>query len=277
MQAHTAEITRHASARATARPRARPLVALARLVETEIVPRLVAARAPEAAWIGAAQVEQLTTLLLSRRDEAAAASFVTGLHRGGIPVEALLLELLTPAARRMGDLWVDDRADFTQVTIGAIRLRRILDDLAPSLPATAPETGRRALFAAAPGDQHTFGLAMVAELFRSAGWSATVLPQAGSAAIASAAADAHFDVAVLSAGSAERLPALAGAIRAVRAASLHRRIKIMVGGPAFVTAAGLVRDGAAEDVGADLLTGDARQAVRQADRLVATPAALAVS
>ena len=49
-----------------------------------------------------------------------------GLLDDGIPLEALLLDLFAPVARRLGTMWEADQIDFVDVTIGTSRLQQIL-------------------------------------------------------------------------------------------------------------------------------------------------------
>jgi hypothetical protein len=104
---------------------------------------------------------------------AATRSFVDELLRGGVSHEAVFLELLPQAARRMGELWEEDLCDFSDVTLGLCRLHEVLRDHSvvhdahgPAVASDAP----RILLATACADQHVLGVVLVAELFRRAGW-----------------------------------------------------------------------------------------------------------
>lgn len=155
---------------------------LARAIEQRIVPRLVQAhRGPgrdlERRKVSAhheiwpAQVETLTSRLLAC-DADGARGCVESTRHAGVSLERIYLDLLGPVARRLGQLWEEDRCDFTQVTVGVWQLRQILRDLTPDFvgSAAAATPPRRALLMAVPGEQHTFGVVMVADFFRRAGW-----------------------------------------------------------------------------------------------------------
>ncbi len=90
----------------------------------------------------------------------------------GIAVETIYLELLAPVARHLGSLWEQDLCDFTEVTIGLGRLHQVLRELSPGFSQSVGHAGngRRILLLPSPGEQHTFGLVMVSEFFRHAGW-----------------------------------------------------------------------------------------------------------
>ena len=57
--------------------------------------------------------------------------------------EAVMLGLIQPAARCMGEGWMTDRCDFAGVTIGLWRLQQILNDLRLEVQQTAPQNESR--------------------------------------------------------------------------------------------------------------------------------------
>lgn len=258
---------------------------VSRFVEFAVVPRLVwarrtvafaadgrgqdAAAEPAASGMvgpGRDSVAELTTLLL-KRDAATAASYVAALHARGIGAEALCLDLLAPAARRMDDLWAEDVCSSADVTLGMVRLRQALHGLGPAFQAKAgcgAAPGPHVLLAPVPGDQHTFGLAMVACFFRRAGWTVHGGIVASLAELTTAVRSQPFDIIGLSASCDRHLGPLAGCIRAMRAASCNQALGVLVGGPVFAR-----HPKAAICVGADAAAADARQAPAQALALLA--------
>lgn len=250
----------------------RRLARLVRTIETEIIPRLMLAHratvtvrdAPAARPARASDVEELTRLILGH-DVATAATFVQALRAQGMSADAICLDLLAPAARRLGDLWTDDRCNFTEVTIGLWRLQQVMRELSPpgEQRLDAPSADLRVLLAPAPGEQHTFGLMMVAEFFRRAGWDVQdETPNDRGSLVAAVRADT-FDVIGLSASCEDRLDELAVTIRAVRRASSNRHIGVLVGGPLFVA-----HPEHLHFVGGDAIAGDARESPVQAQGLV---------
>lgn len=252
----------------------RRLAQLVRTVEVEVIPRLVLARraaprpvaetaenpAPEPG-----EVEALTRLLLAP-DPDAASRFVEAVRQRGVPVEALYLDLLAVAARRLGDLWTDDTSSFTEVTLALGRLQRVLRELVPAFrnEAQRPAHGRRALLVPLPGEQHTFGLHMVAEFFRRSGWDVWDGSVASAADLVGVVRGGWFAVVGLSVGGECHLGELATSIRAIRRASRNRAVGVLVGGPLFVERPDLVAL-----VGADATAVDGRQAALQAENLLA--------
>jgi methanogenic corrinoid protein MtbC1 len=253
-------------------PRRRATV-LTRTIELEIVPRLVLARnaAPDLAAPAAGPLptpEDADTLagLVVSGNPAEATAFIEQLQDRGTPLDAVYLDVLAPAARRLGELWTDDRCDFAQVTMGLWRLHQLMRDLGAGIdrPLVHRENDRQALLVPVPGEQHTFGLAMVADFFRRAGWSVWSEPLASSNDLVGIARSEWFAVIGFSVSSASRMETLATSIRRVRRASRNPAVSIMVGGPAFIDQPELVAL-----VGADATAVDGRQAALQAEALLA--------
>jgi len=236
-------------------------------IEGEIVPRLMMvhrAGYPERERTETAAAHRLTpqdvselARLVLAHDVSVAASFVE-LHRArGLPLESIYLDLLAPAARALGTAWEEDRVTFADVTIGLWRLQEVLYELTASLraPAIDDDPAHRILLAANPGEQHTFGLIMVAEFFRRAGWQVTSRTFESRHELARAVRRDAFAVIGLSASCEDRLEALSTTIRVVRRSSRNRAIGVMVGGKPFVGHVERV-----STVGADATAPDARQA-----------------
>lgn len=237
---------------------------LTHAVELDVIPELLAryrVSAPVDQAIAAADVTNLTSLVLEH-DGPGALAFVMAMHGKGASAESLLLELLAPAARALGDLWEDDLCDFTQVTIGLWRLQSVLRALAPSglpLARTAP----RIALVPLPGDPHTFGLDMVHTFFCGAGWNAWTGTIESSAELRQLVEARSFDVLGFSLACDERLDDVRREIASVRRASCNQSIAVIVGGPGFTANPSL-----AAAVGADATAHDARDAVTQAAALL---------
>lgn len=247
---------------------------LVRTIETEIIPRLMLAhRAPaqDASYdpatayaFSADDVASFARLVLGKDGEASAAH-VDSVRADGATLEAIYLELLAPTARRLGALWEADLCDFTEVTVGLWRLQKVLYDLSPDfLGQACPPNGRRAILAPAPGSQHTFGLFMVAEFFRRAGWDVWGQPTVSETEIIDRAHREWFDLVALSVGCDLHIEGLASVILDIRRSSRNPGIAVMVGGPVFVAHPEYF-----ELVGADGTAPDAPHALLEAESLVA--------
>ncbi len=243
-----------------------------RTVSDDVIPRLLAAcdRYRPAASPGVArcamteEARALARILLTGRQSQATA-FVAHLQRAGTCSESLLLNLLSPAARELGAAWEVDDCDFADVTIGMLRLANVMRVVAQAFEAeSAPvQSGPCALLVQAPGEQHGFGVAMVASFFRRAGWNVNNAPVADRDELLGIVRSQWFSLVGLSVTCTNRLESLAADIRAIRAASRNRSVGIMVGGLAFIEDPQLARD-----VGADCTATDASRAVAQANALV---------
>ncbi len=217
--------------------------------------------------VSAADVRDLVRMVLLPDDRPARAS-VEAMRLRGIPVETLFLDLLALAARHLGELWEEDLCNFADVTVGVGRLQQLMRDLSPGLFTRAPsgDQPRRILLLPSPGEQHTFGLVMVGDFFRSAGWDVAGGPVTSLDAETLVRRE-WYDVLGFSLASDVHLPRLAPVIAAVRKASRNPRIGILVGGPMFLRQAGL-----AAEVGADAVAINGSLAPEIADKLVETRA-----
>lgn len=250
---------------------------LLRTIETQIIPRLLMAHchdevpAPDAGrrlpLVGPDEVALLTDIVLGRAPGSAGA-YLRARRSEGLDIESMYLELLAPTAQRLGALWEADLCDFTEVTVGLWRLQQLVNEYSASFQrgerGANRRSGHRALLAPMPGSQHNFGLLMVVEFFRRAGWDVWADPGTDLAALSHAISSGWYDLLGLSVGSECHVPQVASAILALRKASLNPAVIVMVGGP--VT--GLV-DNFVSLVGADATASDARSAVAEAERLVA--------
>jgi len=246
---------------------------LIRTIEAEIVPRLVMARragrpadqarARDNRAPDGLDVVELVRLLL-HHEVGVSSAYVDTVRQRGATLEMVCLGLLAPAARELGHLWEKDECDFMQVTVGLCRLHQLLRELSPEFTSDDAERSgdRRILLANCPGDQHTFGIALVAQFLRRAGWDVWHEFLATRAEILEVSAQHWFSVIGLSVATQARLDDLAETIRAIRRVSRNRAIGIMVGGPLLVENPGLARR-----VGADATAADGPQAVLRAEHM----------
>jgi MerR family transcriptional regulator, light-induced transcriptional regulator len=98
-----------------------PELSLSRLIESEIIPRLMVAHAGEmpatfSQDIVAGEVAALAPLALQVEADALLAH-VEAIMMRGVTLDTLMVDLLAPTARLLGDLWESDRLDFVDVTM----------------------------------------------------------------------------------------------------------------------------------------------------------------
>lgn len=256
--------------------RSRRVALLTRVVEKDILPRLAMAHA--AGRPGSTAVHtttesdtlELVRLLLGRED-AGPGTFIALLELRGATPASLYLGIVTDAARRLGQLWEDDRCDFARVTIGLGRLQQVVRALSPRFQAaavTSPTHPDTILLLPTPAEQHTLGLVILSEFFLREGWHVIGGPVSTGYDAAATVGSEWVDIAGFSLGSTSRVEALTACIRAVRKASRNRYLFVMVGGPLFLEHPEL-----AARVGADTTAPDAVGAVRQARGLLSMRAA----
>ncbi len=252
---------------------------LADVIEGEIIPRLMmahraggtsngraAAPIEMDAEISPEHIARFTDLVLE--DELGPVrDFYTGLLREGAAPPNLLVGLLAPCARRLGTLWDEDQVDFTAVTVGLCRLQQVMREISHACDGEydgdeavgAP----RVLLAPAPGEQHTFGMLMVAEFFRRAGWEVAGDCALSPAELRDMVSRDWFAVVGLSAAYDTMLPELAQAIASLRESSRNPDLQVLVGGRVFADNPAL-----ADEVGADATAADAEGALALAQEIL---------
>jgi methanogenic corrinoid protein MtbC1 len=248
------------------------------VIEKQIIPRLLEAhpsadQLPELAALslkqpGEQEIQAFVTLCLAP-DPAASHRWIKDLQTQGYSTESLFLNLIAPAARHLGEQWERDRNDFSQVTLGLIRMQQLTHELGYAYRDGPQNIGhrRRIMLASAPGSQHILGLVMVSEFFRKERWEVVVEIAATPHELTHAVANEWFDMLGLSVGVVEQLPSLPGLIQALREKSRNPDIKVLLGGPAFQT-----QDLEAPSMGADAIALDAMAGVLMANQLLQRPA-----
>jgi methanogenic corrinoid protein MtbC1 len=247
---------------------------LARVIEADIIPRLLLAHREQAGPVevpaGAARdvppghTEQFAAATLTE-EVASLLARVEALMAGGVTVETVYLDLLAPAARKLGSWWDEDACDFVDVTMGLWRIQEIVHALSALIPGSAPidAAARRALFVPAPGEQHGLGAIIVEEFFRRAGWQTWSAPALAEDELVAMAAGRAFDVIGLTVSVEKHLASLPRTVAALRRASRNPAVLILVGGRVFVE-----RPALAAEIGADGTASDGRLALELAENLL---------
>ncbi len=181
-------------------------------------------------------------------------------------LEAVCLCLLAPAARELGLMWEADECDFMQVTVGLCRLHHLLRELTTAFrfESVEPKMERNILLAPAPGDQHTFGITLVAQFLRQAGWQVWSEFRAVPTNFWRSSRTRWFAAVGFSVGSETRVDKLARLVEAIRRASRNPSVGILVGGPLLVA-----RPELAALTGADATAVNGPTAVLRAEYLCA--------
>jgi methanogenic corrinoid protein MtbC1 len=248
---------------------------LARTIEDEIIPRLMLAH--RAAALPTPKAPAATAIIVTDQDVArfaemivhqpldAARAHLDGLRAAGMSAEAVITGVLSATARHLGVLWEQDRCTFVDVTLGLSRLQQLLRIFGPAFEAEPARqgSGRRLLLAVVPGEQHTFGLAIVEEFFRRAGWHVQSEFLPSRAILLEQVRTEWFDAVGLSASGEVASASVGAVVKAVRDHALNTGVRIMLGGNLFVGAPEL-----AASLGADFGARDAAEAVDRIEEIL---------
>jgi methanogenic corrinoid protein MtbC1 len=248
---------------------------LARTIEGEIIPRLMMTFSVLPSPIAPPEerdasgifdddqevIDELIELLL-KHDASVSVEYIQALRAKGATLRDMYLDLLAPAARKLGVMWEEDTANFAEVTIGVSRLHQILLQFSPLFCANAAEhagPGHTAAVFALPGETHTFGIFMVVEFFRRAGWDVYSGSLGRYSEVQELLSAHHIDLLGLSVGSERHIDELPGQIEKLRKASRNKDMRVLCGGSVFVHNPDLARK-----VGADGFAPDGSEAVKVA-------------
>lgn len=242
------------------------------IIEGDIIPRLLMAhssgngtkQADHASQIAPSDANRFAMLPLTHEAAGLLEEVDTFLDKG-VSVDAIYLDLLAPAARRLGEMWEEDSCDFVDVTMGLWRLQEVMRDVARRSPRVVDTVNnpRSALFAPMPGDQHSFGAIMIEDVFARAGWQSVVLPRPERRELLDAVSHRAYDLVGLTLSRDCPSSALTNLVKAIRSVSANPHISVLIGGrmvnqnPAIVA-----------EVGADGTGADARSALELAERLI---------
>lgn len=197
------------------------VVSLAREVLARLTEKLGQAEVP------AEDIETLSAALLSS-DSKAAAEIIEGKYREGVDVQSLYLRYLSPAASRLGAQWNSDEITFADVTVGTGRIYAIMRNLARRFPAPPLPQDKHALFANVPGETHSLGVKLAADLTRKAGWQVDLVLNPEHDELIQAIGMSQYHIVGLSAAGEHALGHLARIILALRVSS--PRTYILVSG-----------------------------------------------
>jgi methanogenic corrinoid protein MtbC1 len=244
---------------------------LARVIEGEIIPRLTLAhrveqdRPPQVKLpVTSSEVAAFAELIV-RADYRAVLAHVDAELAKGLPPESLLVSLFAPTARHLGEMWKTDRYDFVEVTIALSVLQQLIREhsMRMGLEDVAWSDDKRILLVPAPGDQHTFGVAVVEKFFRAAGWEVWGGPAGLAFDLPDLVSREGFSVFGVSLGAEANLDGVVALIRQIRRASRNPAMRVIVGGPVFID-----RPELALLIGADATAADAQSAVTMAHDLL---------
>lgn len=205
------------------------------------------------------RIDKLTRALISDDGEAGA-DMIRSTRAEGTSLEDLYLVYLVEAARTLGVWWEEDRISLVDVTVGTGRIYAIMRGLSPLFPLPPPNGQKAALFTAVPGETHTLGVKMAADLFRTNGWDIDLRIGATNAELAKHIQDHRPRIVGLSAGGKHAVEDLARLIIGIRISS--PATTILVSGQIVHEAGDLVKL-----MGPDAIVSDFAQVEDEMERL----------
>jgi MerR family transcriptional regulator, light-induced transcriptional regulator len=231
----------------------------AAVIENVIVPRLLMTHTKAQAepvekrslGLGGAVADFIKCTMADSPDRAV--EYVRELLDDGVPFQNILLDLMAPAARELGERWVHDQMSFVEVTLGVSRMHRILREFdgVPANMWSQAGSGRHALLLPTPGENHTFGLRLVQEFLLRESWSVANHPVKTLEDLEDVVSSNHFDVVGVSLSGDTLIETFVSAISRIRSKSRNRHVKIIVGGQIFAERPELIESCGADAFGAD--------------------------
>jgi MerR family transcriptional regulator, light-induced transcriptional regulator len=247
------------------------LVRLTSTIEADVIPRLLLAHtetvlrredsAPSGNTLSSAAIDHFVAALLGP-DVEKPQEIIDAYISRGLSLKVILLELMAPSARQLGDMWTADLCNFVEVTLGVSRMQNILRRQSGQMGMgyESAGCGHRALLVPAQGEQHTFGLKIVREFLQRDGWDVTCEFDGSTEGVVRTVRNNYFDFVGFSLSGESLLDDLKCTIELTRQASLNASIRVMVGGVLFAQSPSLARR-----VGADFFANDAQEAVSAAN------------
>lgn len=199
--------------------------ALAREVVERLAQRLATLTLERARLPSDDDIDRLCRALISD-DPNAALRQIARARRDGASPDSVYLAYLAVAARRLGEWWDEDNISFTSVTVAAGRIYAIMRAVRPAMVPEAGEGRRFAIFASAPGETHTLGVTMAADIFREHGWDIALKVGLNHNELLAEVASSNCPLIGLSASDATSVTALAQLVVSLRIGSPRSLIMI---------------------------------------------------
>lgn len=208
--------------------------------------------------------------LLIATDQTASLDLIREIRGNYGDARHLYAPLFEPAARSLGNLWMEDGCTEFDVTLALCRLQIAVRLLGADAPrAIRQAAGPHVLITPVPGEMHQLVASLDSEWLWKAGWAPQIELPVDDRALGELLSESWIDVLDLSLSAAFRREAslgrLAATVAQARRASQNPALVVVVGGRAFVedNQAGL-------DTGADLVSGTSQNIDRRILRQMRT-------
>lgn len=170
-------------------------------------------------------IDTLCDALLSA-DDGTAIALIEQAQKKGATYEEICQRYLGEASRRLGAWWDDDKVSFYRVTIAAGRIYALLRILRMQRPSQITDLRRSAVFASVPGETHTLGITIAADMARDRGWDIELLVGHSHDELVTMLARRDTHIIGLSAGARSAMPALMRLIVGLRISNPCAKIMV---------------------------------------------------
>lgn len=205
----------------------------------------------------------LDTLLQQDRNQAV--RLVLDAVDSGVSIREVYLDILQRTQHEIGRLWQTNKINVAQEHYCSAVTQLVMSQLFPRiLSQTPPRKNRKVIVSAIQGDLHEIGARMVADFFEMEGWE-TVYVGANTPIgdlVALVGKDPRPQCLALSAAMSTHFTAIRRTIEAIRSEQANAKMRILVGGYAFIFIPELWRK-----LGADGYAENAAQAVNVAEAI----------
>ncbi len=142
------------------------------IIAREVVARLAHRRAAENTNLSLPttdEVDKFCDALIGANEERAE-RIVADLIARGSALNTIYLGYIAAAAIRLGERWENDTSTFVEMTVASGRMYSIMRNIRRFIAPPVVVGDRHAFFSAVPGECHTLGVTMAADMFRRRGW-----------------------------------------------------------------------------------------------------------
>jgi len=192
-------------------------------------------------------------------DRAGCRAIIEETLKSGVPANTVYMDIIWPIMVEVDQLYHGDVIDSAQEAFATRINRTIVDQLQNKLP-RKPATTKRIVVCSTAAEQGELGAQMITDLFESDGWEARFL--GSSVNIDDVLSFVHSwrpNILLLYGVTAKEAPVIRSLVDKIKAVNACPTMKVMLSGGIFDRA-----DGLWEEIGADMHTSSAAEAVRLA-------------
>lgn len=171
--------------------------------------------------------DELCAALIGQKTDAAW-RLVRRLLDDGETIETVYVDFLGAAERSIALAWELNQVSGSKVTVAAARIYAIVRQIIATIPNDTPPDGRHAVLMPVPGDRHTLGATMAADLLRRDGWQIDFLLGLDQAEAMSCLDRADASIVVLSGAGLGANDPMTGLVAEIR--RIAPEAKILVAG-----------------------------------------------